>query len=674
MFSNPEMRTQKRETTISGKIAVHAPPSRRWVSILAGLLTFALAGVAPLTSAEPFPAEFQLSGLLPENGGDGSDGFVAKRGFTQRASDFLGWSVSNAGDVNADGIDDVVMSIPYNSSFNFGKSYVLFGTDAGVTAEFNLEALESGDGSLGFVIVGIADQDRSGSGVSAAGDVNGDGIDDLVIGARGADPGGREDAGQAYVVFGRDTALDGDFPGNFQLSSLLPANGGDGSEGFVLNGIVAGDEFGLSVSGAIDINGDLLDDVIIGTWYAGPNGAGSGQTSVVFGSDLGFPAVLEMSALDGTVGFHINGANPGDSSGGWVISKAGDVNDDGFGDVLIGAANANFGTGAGYVIFGTDGAFPAALDLSAVNGSNGFALNGIRVNDNAGNYVGDAGDINNDGIDDIVIGAPAASPPGNIRRGQAYVVFGHDGAYPAALDLATLNGANGFLLNGISSFHEAGWAVGTAGDLNADGIDDLLVGTFELDSDPIDPNELYVIYGKTTGFSATLELSTLDSANGFVIKGVEVGDAVGFSATTAGDFNADGIDDIIIGASRADDLAIDTGEAYVVFGRADTDGDGVHDGVDNCIAAENSDQRDSDGDGLGNRCDTDIAIPNDCITNAVDLGIFKLAFFATPALANWNPDADFNGDDSVNSIDLGILKSFFFQAPGPSAQPNACMP
>ncbi len=90
----------------------------------------------------------------------------------------------------------------------------------------------------------------------------------------------------------------------------------------------------------------------------------------------------------------------------------------------------------------------------------------------------------------------------------------------------------------------------------------------------------------------------------------------------------------------------------------DTDGDGVVDDLDNCTEIANADQRDSNGDGFGNVCDTDLN--NDNITNAVDLGIFKAAFFTT------NADADFNGDGIVNAIDLGTLKVFFFLPPGPS--------
>ena len=107
-----------------------------------------------------------------------------------------------------------------------------------------------GDGSAGFVLNGIDAYDRSGRSVSAAGDVNGDGIGDLIIGAWSAAPGGRVRAGESYVVFGRDTAQSGNFPAEFELSTLLPGAGGDGSAGFVLEGIDADDRSGVSVRAA----------------------------------------------------------------------------------------------------------------------------------------------------------------------------------------------------------------------------------------------------------------------------------------------------------------------------------------------------------------------------------------------------------------------------------------
>ena len=142
------------------------------------------------------------------------------------------------------------------------------------------------------MIEGINDSDFSGGSVSSAGDINGDGIDDLIIGAREADPNGNNNAGQSYVVFGKDTAVDGAFEATFELSDL------DGSDGFVLNGIDAFDYSGGSVSSAGDINGDGIDDLIIGAPDADPNGNNyAGQSYVVFGTTEAWSASIDLDIL-----------------------------------------------------------------------------------------------------------------------------------------------------------------------------------------------------------------------------------------------------------------------------------------------------------------------------------------------------------------------------------------
>ncbi|MEH6522095.1 beta strand repeat-containing protein [Sulfitobacter sp.] len=497
-----------------------------------------------------------FDGVLSLSALDGTNGF---RIDGIDASDISGASVSSAGDVNGDGIDDLIIGAAGGDPS--GESYVVFGDTGGFGSSLSLSAL---DGSNGFRIDGIDAIDNSGGSVSSAGDVNGDGIDDLIIGAIGGDPNGNANAGESYVVFG-DT---GGFSSSLSLSAL------DGTNGFRIDGIDGADQSGLSVSSAGDVNGDGIDDLIIGATGGDPNGASyGGESYVVFGDTGGFSSSLSLSALDGTNGFRIDGIDASDYSG-WSVSSAGDVNGDSIDDLIIGGVssdpNGDTDAGESYVVFGDTGGFGSSLSLSALDGTNGFRIDGIDADDNSGRSVTSAGDVNGDGIDDLIIGAPRADPNGTSDAGESYVVFGSSGSFGSSLSLSALDGSNGFRIDGIDANDNSGWSVSSAGDVNGDGIDDLIVGAYGGDPNGISfGGESYVVFGSTGGFNSSLSLSALDGTNGFRVDGIDAYDFSGGAVSAAGDVNGDGFDDLIIAATGGDlNGTSNAGESYVVFGRA----------------------------------------------------------------------------------------------------------
>jgi hypothetical protein len=389
------------------------------------------------------------------------------------------------------------------------------------------------------VINGAAEWDRSGQSVSSAGDVNGDGFDDLIVGAYDAETNGNSRSGASYVVFGKAKANHT----SVNLSAL-------GTGGFVINGATAGDQSGRSVSSAGDVNGDGFDDLIIGAFKAGPKGADSGASYVVFGKAGGTKVELSDVASGTGGGFVINGVATGDRSG-WSVSSAGDVNGDGYDDLIVGGPEVNAGAGASYVVFGKAGG--TKVELSAL-GIGGFVINGASGGGAAGFSVSSAGDVNGDGLDDLIVGAKRAS-------GASYVVFGKTDDTSVNLSaIASGDGTKGFVINGAAADDESGFSVSSAGDVNGDGFDDLIVGAWLADPNGSSSGASYVVYGG----NFTGSVSQLGTTGNDILSGTTGNDVI---------FGGRG-NDVITGNGGIDRIAGGTGNDTLIisnasFGRVD---------------------------------------------------------------------------------------------------------
>jgi len=398
------------------------------------------------------------------------------------AVDELGYSVSGAGDVDSDGFDDLIVGAiaadPGGLSFA-GSAFVFSGAD----------------GSQLFRFDGSAAGDLLGFSVSGAGDVDGDGFADLIVGALLADPSGLNNAGSAFVF-----------------------SGADGSQLFRFDGAAADDRLGFSVSGAGDVDGDGFADLIIGAYFADPNGISQAGSAFVF------------SGADGSQLFRFDGSAASDLLGN-SVSGAGDVDGDGFADLIVGAFAADPGgladAGSAFVFSGADG-------------SQLFRFDGSAASDLLGNSVSGAGDVDGDGFADLIVGARQADPNGLGNAGSAFVFSGADGSQL-------------FRFDGAAADDLLGWSVSGAGDVDGDGFADLIVGAWLADP------------GGLRDAGSAFVFSGADGSQLFRFDGQASSDFLGFSVSGAGDVDSDGFADLIVGAFGADPSGLSAAGSAFVF-------------------------------------------------------------------------------------------------------------
>jgi hypothetical protein len=402
-------------------------------------------------------------------------------------------------DVNGDGVDDVLVTDFAGTS---PRQWVVFGTVNQPLADFAEADL---NGAQGFKIVNLSENPANllSSQIGKAGDVNGDGIDDLaLVGNTGA-----------FILSGHTGA----FPTSIDAANLAAA------DGLRLIGNITG------VSAVGDINGDGYDDLIVAA--QDPNVGTNADLYVVFGHQNGVNTSINLSMLDGSTGFRL------DIPDAEIIKQpdmsAGDINGDGYADIIIsGWSDRDF------VLFGHGGSYSSTVTATP----DGFGLTEFIVGYDSGR-VSSAGDVNGDGLDDLVFTSwTKGLTGGGTQDGAAFVVFGTTAGFGPQFHLDSLDGKNGFRLDGPT---DSATGVGvSSGDFNGDGYSDLLlVGGSTGPGNGTHPGASYLFYGHGGEFAQAFDLDNLNGLNGIQIIAPSIQLA---QAEFAGDINQDGFDDITV--------------------------------------------------------------------------------------------------------------------------------
>ena len=416
---------------------------------------------------------------------------------------FYGWDTATAGDVNGDGFDDVVVGAFGASGdvVNEGKAFVYHGSPSGLSLT-QAWAAEGGQEGSTF-----------GGSVAGAGDVNGDGFGDVLVGAAYYS-NDQVNEGRAFLYQGSAAGL-----------SRSPSWTAESDQ--VLS------RFGSTVVGAGDVNGDGYDDVLVGAEEYDDSFVDGGKAFLYLGSAAGLATTPAWTA-------------EGDQSGalfGYSLAGAGDVNGDGYDDVIASAAYRDVGDV-------DDGA--ASLYLGSPTGlapSPAWTVLGDRPQDYLGYRVAGAGDVNGDGFGDVVVSA-LGFDDGQTDEGAAFLYLG-SAAGPSLTPDWTAEGDQ------VGACF--GCALGRAGDVNADGYDDVVVGAWLFDDGQADTGQAFLYLGSASGLQQTPERSPGTN---------QAGAAFGRSVGTAGDVNGDGFDDVVVGAPLHDHHRINQGVAVAYPGRS----------------------------------------------------------------------------------------------------------
>jgi len=469
-----------------------------------------------------------------------------------------GWACSCAGDLDADGYQDVVLTSPFHSNGvdQTGAAFLVFGRANGWPGSVELAGVD-------VSFLGEYDEDEAGYSVETEGDYDGDGAQDLIVGAPFNDSNGWH-SGKVYVYYGRPQS-------QFVSDSLANADAA-----FI--GHASDKSAGGAVARAGDPNGDGLDDLLIGN--ANEGGSWENWTYLVFGNTNRWASQTDLALADAS----FVGEALGDDAGN-TVAAAGDTNGDGLDDFLVGAPYNNESGGVSgqvYLVFGRTSGWSTGFSLAYADAS----FLGEGGGDVLGWSLSGAGDVNGDGLDDFMIGAPGNGEY-QADAGQAYLFFGKTTGW--AMDVTAGDADASFIGEAVDD--QAGWSVAGGGDLDGDGFADLLIGAPFCDDGASDAGQVYVIYGTSCEDQ---------DGDGF-------GDPADPNCPGGSDLDCDDLDAAVHpGATETCDGTDEDCDGVVPLNEADDDHDGFRICEDDCDdtnaavypgAAESCDNVDNDCDG-----------------------------------------------------------------------------
>ena len=445
--------------------------------------------------------------------------------------DWAGVALTATGDVDADGVPDMLVGARYNSDNGerAGKIYLLSGAQLGQSTDL---------GSLPS-FVGETPGDWLGYAVGYAGDTNGDGVAELLM----AGLHHQNDRGAVYLVNG---------------GSDLNQQGQDVAQraDLKLLGEEEGDLLGVSVYAAGDVDGDQRSDLLIGAHKAGGSfETAPGKAYLVLSSGL-ISQGGEQSVADASYVFL--GENAGDETGRFV-SGVEDFDGDGLAELMIASPwSDQRGEDAGtiYVVRSSSLPPPSGAQQTINLGDADHIFQAEGAGDFTGHAVLDAGDVDGDGKGDLMVGS-MYNDYGGEDVGRAYLILGASLSDTGTIELSDAD----YKFAGEKTGDRAGRLVGSAGDMDDDGLSDVVIGAFGNDDAADMAGKTYFVMGNTLGASSTISLSDIETT----VIGERNGDASGQTATGIGDVNQDGRDDVLIGAFRNDDIAQDAGKVYILL-------------------------------------------------------------------------------------------------------------